>query len=178
MREIIPFIAICILAAVRPLFPEVSSSMATELAFSGWPTQLASLPLRQVDLSKRETRFDTAFPGRTAKFTDGHRSVLIRWVTKPTRKLHPASDCYKGSGYSIRPLPLRLDADGFAWGCFEATRGHDTVRVLERIHDNSGKAWTDVSSWYWHALLGRSDGPWWAVTVVESWSPVNSPQSS
>jgi len=28
-------------------------------------------------------------------------------------------------------------------------------------------AFTDASSWYWSALLGRSDGPWLAWTVFE-----------
>jgi hypothetical protein len=25
----------------------------------------------------------------------------------------------------------------------------------------------DASSWYWAALLGKSSGPWWAVTTIE-----------
>ena len=29
------------------------------------------------------------------------------------------------------------------------------------------QSWTDVSSWYWQALLGKTHGPWWAVTVTE-----------
>jgi hypothetical protein len=26
--------------------------------------------------------------------------------------------------------------------------------------------WTDASSWYWAAILGRTRGPWLAVTVA------------
>jgi hypothetical protein len=39
-------------------------------------------------------------------------------------------------------------------------------RVCERIYDGQGKAWTDVSSWYWAAMVGRTRGPWFAVTVA------------
>jgi hypothetical protein len=56
---------------------------------------------------------------------------------------------------------------GLLWGAFEATRGPERVIVKERITDESGKYWTDVSAWYWAALLGQTDGPWWAYTVVE-----------
>jgi hypothetical protein len=47
-----------------------------------------------------------------------------------------------------------------------ATRNGRTMRVRERIYDDAGHNWTDVSAWYWAALFG-GDGPWWAVTVAE-----------
>jgi hypothetical protein len=48
-----------------------------------------------------------------------------------------------------------------------AERGAERLRIRERIIDAGGATWTDISSWYWAALLGRSRGPWWAVTVIE-----------
>jgi hypothetical protein len=124
-----------------------------------------------VPLTKLEERFQSAFPGRIAKFSDGRRVIVMRWVVQETRKLHPASDCYRGSGYSISPLPIRIDAQGNLWGAMHAQRGRDVVRISERIFDGSGQGWTDVSAWYWAAFLGRSKGPWWAVTVVEKQVP-------
>jgi hypothetical protein len=56
-------------------------------------------------------------------------------------------------------------------GCFDASRGGTRLRVCESIRDSAGGEWTDVSSWYWAALLGRSSGPWWATTVAERTPP-------
>jgi hypothetical protein len=41
------------------------------------------------------------------------------------------------------------------------------MQVCERIYDQAGASWTDVSSWYWDAALGRSQGPWMAVAVAD-----------
>jgi hypothetical protein len=49
--------------------------------------------------SSREERFAADFPGRIARFSDGHREIIIRWVARETRALHSASDCFKGLGY-------------------------------------------------------------------------------
>jgi hypothetical protein len=48
-----------------------------------------------------------------------------------------------------------------------ATRGSERLRVRERIYTAAGDSWTDVSSWYWQAVLERTTGPWWAITVAE-----------
>jgi hypothetical protein len=44
-----------------------------------------------------------------------------------------------------------------------------TLRVYERVYSavSADENWTDVSSWYWSALLGRSRGPWWVITTAE-----------
>jgi hypothetical protein len=39
--------------------------------------------------------------------------------------------------------------------------------VYERIYDVAGNSWSDVSAWYWAALLGKSAGPWWSVVIAE-----------
>lgn len=138
--------------------------------FSGWPTRHEGRPLKRLPLTHREERFSLGFPGRIAKFTDGSRMVIVRWVTKETRKLHPASDCFKGIGYAVQPLPIHIDAQGTRWGCFKGTRDANNILVFERIFEDAGAGWTDVSAWYWAAVLRQTHGPWWAVTVVESQS--------
>jgi hypothetical protein len=124
--------------------------------------------LRPLALTEREQRFGEEFPGLTARFTDGEREYVIRWVMGETRKLHPAADCLASVGYSVHPLPIRLDPTGNRWGSFEAVRGGERMLVQERIYDGAGNSWTDVSSWYWSALLGDSAGPYWAITVAEN----------
>jgi hypothetical protein len=158
----------CVLAAVVPLAhirPAVRSSVS---AFPGWPAELAGRTLTQLSLSEREQAFAEGFPGKLARFTDGSREIIIRWVTQETRRLHSAADCFKGLGYTIHPLPVQRDEAGQLWGSFEAQRGAERWRVSERIYEVAGTAgWTDVSTWYWQAVLGRTQGAWWAVTVAE-----------
>src|SRR5262249_32645770 len=139
---------VCAVAAVVPLLG-VRPQPAPIGHFPGWPTHFAGKPLRELPLGPVEQRFATDFPGRIGRFTDGGREIVIRWVSQETRKLHPASDCFRGSGYSITPRPLVVDADGTRWSSFLAKRGTQQLDVRERIYDASGSQWTDVSAWYW-----------------------------
>jgi|GEM_PF-6938616 len=59
---------------------------------------------------------------------------------KPSRKLHPAADCLRGSGYSVQPQPISRDQNGRFWGCVLAQRDGMSYRVCERIHDQSGNS--------------------------------------
>jgi hypothetical protein len=38
------------------------------------------------------------------------------------------------------------------------------ITINER--NGAGESWYDVSSWFRAALLKRSNGPWWAVTIA------------
>src|SRR5215475_7809402 len=156
IRSSIFFIVCCLLAAVAPFAPIRSDVTNEQSAFPGWPAQFEGLGLTQLPLSSREERFAADFPGRIARFSDGRREIIIRWVERETRALHPASDCFKGLGYSIKPIPARVGAGGHYWGGFEAHRENQALRVYERIYDSMDKeSWSDVSSWYWQATMGR-----------------------
>jgi hypothetical protein len=166
------FIVCCLLAAVAPFAPIRSDMTNEQSAFPGWPAQFEGRSLTQLPLSPREERFAADFPGRIARFSalfsDGQREVIIRWVARETRALHPASDCFKALGYSIKPLPARVDPAGHRWGGFEARLGAEALRVHERIYDSADEeSWSDVSSWYWQSMMGKTSGGWWAVTVAE-----------
>jgi hypothetical protein len=161
------FLVACGLAALVPL-PGARSAPASTAEFPGRPSHFEGRPLRELSLGPTEKRFAIDFPGRIGRFTDGEREVVIRWVSSETRKLHPAVDCFRGVGYSVTPTPLSIDAAGSRWGTFVATRGDERLEVRERVYDASGHHWTDVSAWYWAAALGKSDGPWWAITVAST----------
>lgn len=170
MRRPAFYLAACLLAALAPLLPATLSKRrdATPPATTAapqWPTHFENRALTALPLSEREQRFGRDFPGRLARFTDGKREIIIRWVTAATRKLHPAADCFAGIGYEVRPQPLRVDAAGQRWGSFTAVRREDRLRVYERIYTDAGESWTDASAWYWAAE--EAAGPWWAVTVTE-----------
>lgn len=167
MRILILHVAVCVVAALVPWMVDGSRIAPDVVSFPGWPIPFGSRSVAPVPLTDVEKRFERSFPGRMAKFSDGERVILMRRVNNATRKLHPAADCYKGSGYTIRPLPLWVDSDGITWGCMEAKRGSEVFKVYERVFDDSGQAWTDISAWYWAAVLGKTNGPWWAVTVAQ-----------
>jgi hypothetical protein len=156
---------VCVIAGIVPLFG-VHAPAQTVGNFPGWPSELGGKPLRMIPLGPLEQRFAEDFPGRIARFSDDEREIVIRWVAQETRKLHPASDCFRGSGYAVKPQPMVVANDGVRWGSFIATRGSERLTVRERIYDAAGNQWTDVSAWYWSAATGKSQGPWWALTIA------------
>lgn len=166
-RSSLLFAVACLIAAAMPLLHTPSPPPATA-DFPGWPTHYEGKPLQPLPLTSLERRFAENFPGRVGRFSDGEREIVLRWVSSETRKLHPAADCFRGSGYSIALQPIEVEGDGARWGSFIAVRGTARIHVRERIYDAAGNSWTDVSSWYWAALRGQSQRPWWAVTIATS----------
>lgn len=159
------FLIVCLCAALAPLGRGQIAVTPAATGFPGWPTHLAGRPLTPLALTAQETAWQDGFPGRVGRFSDGRQEIILRWVTQETRKLHASSDCFKANGYRIEPLPLKRDEQGL-WSRFIARRGETRLEVAERIEATDGAQWSDVSAWYWAALLGRTQGPWWAVTVA------------
>ncbi len=178
MRQTKFFLITCLLAGLVPFYPRMEASRIDLTPFPGWPTTLSALPLRELPLEPQEKSFAKSFPGQIGRFTDGKTEYVIRWVTQPTRMLHPAADCFRGNGYDIHPLPLKVDIDATVWGSFEASNDNKTFSVQERIYSDEGYSWTDVSSWYWAAIFGKTTGPWWAVTRVSRPPLVSNPFST
>ena len=170
MRSFYVFMILCCLAALAPFASKPGADGGCASDACRWPSTFEGRPLRALALSDKERAFEKGFPGHMVKFTDGSRIILMRRVTAATRKLHAASDCFQGIGYSVRPLPLVSGPGEDLWGSVECKRGTEVIRVREQIVDESGSAWTDVSAWYWAALLGRTRGPWCATTVVEGYA--------
>lgn len=138
---------------------------STHLA-SEFPAQWHGSTLRPLALSDVELRFAKHFPGTVARLTNDQQTLVLRTVHRPTRMLHPATDCYRGLGYHIRDEQLEDQRDHTRWRCFVAERSGQRVRVCETIEDASGQGFTDTSAWYWAAIAGQSVGPWRAMTVA------------
>jgi exosortase/archaeosortase family protein len=136
-----------------------------------WPTQYEGKPLAELPLTDKERAFAQGFPGRIWRFSDGESEIIIRWVKEATRRLHPASDCFKGLGYSISALPLKRSSDGTVMGCFIASRGGVRLQVCEQIRNDKGQVWADASSWYWAALWGGVQTPSWSYVVAKPLNP-------
>jgi hypothetical protein len=145
----------CAFAALA-LKGHAASAPAPSPAHAEWPTEWRGQALQPLARSAVEERFAERFPGRIAR------------LLRPTRMLHPADDCWRGLGWRLQATRLERDAEQALWRCFEATRGDERVRVCERIVDAHGEAFTDSSAWFWAASLGRSDGPWRAITRVQA----------
>jgi hypothetical protein len=163
-KSIVTFLIACLLAALAPLASPGPAPVVTT-AFPGWPATFEGRPLRALELTDIERRFAQSFPGRIGRFSDGRREIVMRWIASPTRKLHAAADCFKGSGYRVTPLPLQT-TDGALWGAFSAERGNQRLTVREAIVDTNRRRWTDVSAWYWAVVRDETPGPWWAITVA------------
>ena len=170
------YIGVCALAAAAPLVPRASGARSADAGAPGgaafaWPRQFEGRPLTELPLAGRDRRFADDFPGHVGRFTDGTRELILRFTTRATRRLHPASDCLAAIGFVIQPLPARRGSDATTWGCFAARKPGEALTVCEQIRDAAGRTWPDPSSWYWPALSGGSAGPWWSTTIVERHPP-------
>jgi len=152
-------------AALTPLFASDEVARFTSAQAREWPHEFRGRPLSDVPLDEKERRLLEDFPGAVARFSDGEHDILLRWVDQPTRRLHPAEDCYRGWGYEVSESKIRNDGDGTQWRCFTARLGNDERTVCEQLRDLEGAHFTDVSSWYWSATLGRTAGPWLVTTI-------------
>jgi len=152
-------------AALTPLLAAREVPRAADSHAREWPHEFRGHPLVRVPLSHDEQRFLNDFPGAVARFSDGEHDIILRWVDQPTRRLHPAEDCYRGWGYELSESKIHADADGTQWRCFTARIGDRERRVCEQLRDLEGAHYTDVSSWYWAATLGRTTGPWLVTTI-------------
>jgi hypothetical protein len=152
-------------AALAPLLPGSAPVDAGEPA--SWPRRFDGRPLTPLPRAPEDRILAGRFPGRIARFSDGRRQVVLRRVEAATRRLHPASDCFRAIGYDVAPAPMRLGPGGGPASCFTARRGGRAFLACEQLRDRKGRSWPDVSSWYWSALLGTSRGPWLASLTVE-----------
>ena len=167
MKRVKLYIISCVFAALSPILYAPDISITDNATFPGWPDSINGIALSKLPLTELEKSFADSFPGKTGRFTDKEKQYIIRWVTKPTRKLHPALDCFKASGYKIKYMPYFIDKNNIKWSSFEAKTNDQTLLVREHIHDMAGNSWADISQWYWEGTMRKSDGPWWSITSVE-----------
>jgi exosortase len=166
-RRMLSFLALAVIAALVPVvFTRSEDRSVLTSAFPGWPKEYNGRILQQVPPKKADAAFYQEFPGKIQCFAQGERRIIIRWVAKPTRQLHPSSDCFRGLGYDITYKPLETDMNGVRRSCFGAAKDGKSFAVKERIYDDAGGNWTDISSWYWAALLGKTHGPWWSIVEI------------
>ncbi len=154
-------------ACMVPFIESQNHAQKVGQPFQVWPTEFQGFALSRLPMTEKEQGFSRDFPGEIGRFTDGTREIIMRYIERASRSVHPSADCLRGSGYTVQPKPISRDQNGQLWGCVLAERDGMTYRVCERIYDQAGNSWYDVSSWFWTVLLNNKPGPWWAVTVAE-----------
>lgn len=166
-RRMLMFLALSAIAVATPvIFTRGVDCSISAHDFPGWPKEYNGQILQQVPPKKADEAFYQEFPGKIQCFAHGERRIIIRWVEKPTRQLHPSSDCFRGLGYDITYKPFETDANGIRRSCFRAAKDGKSLSVKEHIYDDLGGNWTDISTWYWAALLGKTHGPWWSIVEI------------
>ncbi|BDS07686.1 hypothetical protein NT6N_27260 [Oceaniferula spumae] len=133
-----------------------------------WPETFEGYLLTPLPMTAMEREFQRSFPGQIGNFRSGENQIILRRVTRATRKLHPATDCLKASGHRIGKASLYTDHQGGKWSGCEVSKAGQTFFVRECITSPNGKIWTDVSSWYWHAMMHPDSGPWLASTIIST----------
>ncbi len=158
------WLAACLVAAGLPLVaPPPRPAPASQPPV--WPVEFEGIELIP---SRPTVPILAGFPGQATQFTDGCRQILFKQVDRPTRRLHPAADCFRGAGYRTEPGKLKVDRDGRHWSTFTASRQQQSVKVREIVLDANGRSWSTLSAWYWSAIRGRTAPPWLAIVVVEA----------
>lgn len=162
-------LALATAAAIRPAWTAgaPAANNAREAAVV-WPAFLEGAPLVPTPLLPLEARLAADFPGNIAAFeADGSR-VVMRRIAQPTRQLHPVETCLRAGGYRVTPRPAFRHPESGLWGVVQAAKSGQSFRVRETVRSADGRTtWTDVSAWYWDALLHPDRGPWLAITAIE-----------
>lgn len=157
------FFLACAIATIIPFFTPQKSTIQQE---EHWPTTYEGQKLRPLPLTGNELEFSRNFPGAIGVFKTDKQTIILRKVNQATRQLHPAVDCYRASGFKITNPHHEIDGAGKAWNVLLAEKSARQLQVRERIYDENGQNYTDISQWYWAALWGQSKGPWWSITTV------------
>jgi hypothetical protein len=153
-----------------------------------WPTSWDGLLLSRAGADDATAQFARNFRGDFMEFSavseelagEGYfpevERVVMRFVRRATRELHPAEDCFEGAGYKISHAPMAVDARGRLWSRFTAEKSGRRVSVRQCViyvpdgdltkAEDSEKSWPDVSSWYWEASRSDDPVPTMAVTIV------------
>lgn len=157
---------LCLVAGSAPLVQARSVDASLAIKPDPWHDRAEQYSLKRIPLSSLERQFQSRFPGEIAKFSDGQSEIIFRTIKSPTRQLHPAEDCLKGTGYKLSKDCLTKDDQGVLWHTLIAERDQRKLNVSERIIDHHGHSWLRASDWYWAAMIGQTKGPWLSITKV------------
>ena len=134
----------------------------------------------RLELPARANAAAAAPPAQPAQRNDTAAPLLQTVALRVTNRLSPGNvgdapgDAWGATPHALSgAMQTAAPGDGPAvtapnvQRCFTARKGDVALRVCEQIEDAHGQRFADTSAWYWAAALGRSTGPWRAVTVTQ-----------
>lgn len=144
----------------------VGESQPLDSHFPGWWREWNGRPLRRLKMGDREKAFAAGFPGPVALFDDGERQILLRYTERPTALIRPMEECL-GETYEVQRMGTSEDSGGHRWRTVIAAAKLEKWLVREQIVSHTGESWVYGRLWFWAALLGFTQGPWWSVVTFE-----------
>lgn len=187
------YLLLCIAIGVGSFWKHESPPAATAAEHKVvWPSTWQGKRLSPIPPSTGTAAFWKDFPGAYQEFmvlrteddgvlTGNGERILLRYVSRPTRQLHPAEDCFRGAGYTVTPQPLWVDSQGRRWSSFVGLKNGERVTVQQCLFSVSGPNlqeleaaiansanWSDISSWYWdRSILSESGSSLTlAITII------------
>ena len=146
-----PMCVVALLAGIVPFFSERETSVG--LPPSMTLTEYRGRALIPVPLTPVEEKFYGNFPGSIAIYEGDEFKLIVRKVSRATRKLHPAHHCLRAEGFEVAEKSV-IESDDGKWLEYVAERDGEEFRIRERITiPGSGANWTEISQWFWHALF-------------------------
>ena len=162
----------CIASMIIALLPFFRTGINTDqIQDIQWPEEILGEKIIETPLSDQDKIFLTDFPGKVARFRSTNKEYSLRYITRPSRKLHSSAVCLSSNAAEISYLPLWEDRQGRRWSQFKAKWKRKNLLVKEIIIDKNHKSSSDASSWYWQAILNKSDGPWLSITQITTIQP-------
>lgn len=168
-RQWVPSPALLLAMSLGPIFMMTELARTEEVITSSapvvWPKKWKGEWLEPMPLSRAEREFAKNFPGKIGVFQAGHRTIILKQIEKPTRKLHSIVDCLKASGNQVTRIgPGKYVATGVTGSQYiEET-------IFKDCLGNETK-WTDVSEWFWNTSTARKAGCWIALVEIENRVP-------
>ena len=168
------FVMSCMAIAIIPLIRSEERLTVQAATFKAIETFQGN-QLLQYPLSGIENQFYAEFPG-TALFhhVAGKKgeAVFLRFIEKPSRKLHAAETCYRANGTKIESTDHitatvpELSDSAIVWSQFRVPSEKQTFLIRQCvISQSTGRSYADVPAWYWQTTFTSTDpGPWLAVT--------------
>lgn len=165
----VPSPALLLAVSLGPIFAMTKIARAQDVpspsAPVAWPQKWKGEWLEPMPLSRAEREFAKNFPGKIGVFQAGQRTVILKQIEKPTRKLHSITDCLKATGNQVTPMgPGKYVSTG-------ATGSQSIEETIFKHYPGHETRWTDVSEWFWSASRASASGPWIVVVEIEKSGP-------
>ena len=156
----------CIASLIIAIIPFFRNETKHQVKNIPWPETILDSKITEVPLSHQDKIFLADFPGKVARFQSMNNEYILRYITRPSKKLHSSAVCLSSNAAEISYLPLWKDPQGRLWSQFDAKWRGRKLLVKEIILDKNDQSFSDASSWYWKAILNKSEGPWLSITQI------------